>query len=189
MGVSEFHGFSNWLENLLSRHQYMINAVTAVSAVAVVVIAVRILSLLNRQTIARQRDSQIAGKGLFLANRDRLNDHLGYLSYCALLGRRPSKDSLETPENGLSLLLDALHDTDPGSSKRLKDHPQAIQFRPKSVILRSSEMQDLVAEMNDIITLADDCGCSNLVDRRIIELYSESNKNVPSIRGPGHNHA
>jgi hypothetical protein len=185
VGVSKFHIFSNSLEIFLFRHQYIVTAVTAASAVIIMVIAIKILLSAKQQTIVRQRTNMIAGIRLFVGNRDGLSDHLGYLCYCALLGHRPSGDGLGTPRNGLSFLLDVLRDRDAGSLTRLKDHPQATQFRSKAVIVRSPEMENLIVEVHDLIALADDCGCSSMVNGRITDLYSESKKSVPSLRGPG----
>jgi hypothetical protein len=185
IGAGHLHSFSNWLEQLLARHQSMIEAVTALSAAAVLVIAIRILLLVRQQAIVQHRAIRIAGTALFVANRDSFSDHLGYLCYWTMLGHKPNMDSIEAPRTGLSLLLDTLRDKDPKSLLSLKDHPLAAQFRPKGAIMRSPEIQILRTEMHDFVTLANDSGCATMVDGRIADLYAETTENMRSIRGPG----
>jgi hypothetical protein len=160
----------------------MIDAVTAVSAAAILFIALRIWLFARQHTVAQQRAARIAGIELFVVNRNGLSAHLGLLCYWALLGRNLNIDA---PGDGLSLLLDALRDKDAGSSRRLKDHPLAAQFRPKLAIIRSPEMLRLFAEIEDFVTLANDSGCPTMVEDRITDLYAEVRKTMTSIRGPG----
>jgi type II secretory pathway pseudopilin PulG len=184
MMISHLHGLSNGLEQFLFRHQYMFGAVTALCAVAVVVISLLILAALTRQAASSKRAVQIAAAQLFISNLDRFTDQLGYLSYLALLGQRPSKD-FAAPRDGLSRLLSVLSDKAIAPPARPTDDLLIGQFRTKAAVVRSAELQILYTRIENLVEMANSSGHLEMLDRRITELHVEIGKDIGSIRGPG----
>jgi hypothetical protein len=182
--INHLHRLSNGLEQLLFRHQYMIDAVIAVCAAAVAVISLAVLAMVRRQVAASQQTVHLATEQLFITNLDIFTNHLGYLCYVALLGHRPAKDDLVAPQNGLSRLLSVIRDSAIAGPGRLQDDPLVGQFRLKAIIVRSAEVQLVHSQAADLIDLANRSGHSDMLDRRILELHAEIGKDLGSIRGP-----
>lgn len=183
--INHLHSLSNGFEQLLFRHQYMIDAIIAVCAAAVVVISLRVLAAVRRQAAASQRTVQIATAQLFITNLDSFTDHLGYLCYFALLGHRPGKDDLVAPQDGLSRLLSVLRDSAIARPARPLNDPLVGQFRARAAVARSPELQIVHSRVEDLVELANNSGHPEMLDARITELHAEIGKDISGIRGPG----
>jgi hypothetical protein len=182
--MSHLHSLSNGLEQLLFRHQYMINAITAGCAAALVVMSFWILATVKRQAATSQRAVQIATARLFITDLDDFTDHLGNLCYLALLGHRPTKRDLGAPQDGLSHLLNVLRDTAIARPVRPAGDRPVAQFRTRAAVARSPELQIVYNGIEDLIELANNSGHSEMLDKRLTELYAEIGKGIRSIRGP-----
>jgi hypothetical protein len=182
--MRHLHSLSNGIEQLLFRHQYMINAITAGCAAVIVVMSFWIISTVKRQEATSQRAVQIATARLFITDLDDFTDHLGYLCYFALLGHRPAKKDLDAPQDGLSYLLNVLRDTGITRPERPVDDHLVAQFRTRAAVTRSAELKIVYNRIEDLMELAVDSGHSEMLDGQLMELYTEIGKRIGSIRGP-----
>jgi hypothetical protein len=182
--MSHLHSLSNGLEQLLFRHQSMINAITAGCTAVVVVVSFWIITTVKRQVAISQRAVQIATARLFITDLDDFTDRLGYLCYFALLGHRPRKEDFGVPQDGLSHLLNVLRDTAITRPERPGDDRPVAQFRTRATVARSTELQIVYNRIEDLIDLANNSGYSEMLDGRLMELHVEIGKGTGNIRGP-----